>query len=733
MAKQKALYTDKHEWGLFINAALLAVLTITAVFLYASTLEAPFLFDDRYAIFDEKSAIQIDTLNLESLKQVVTQSHGRSRPLAMISLAINYYFHEFDVFGYHLLNIAVHVLTAFCLFFLFQTTLRLPMNAGKKVACSDGELAPSSVLEPTWIAFFAALIWMAHPVQTNAVSYIVQRMTSLAALFYILSLLLYVKGRLAVRAGRFKSAAAFFAGCLFSALGAFFSKEISATLPLFILLYEWFFFQDLRIYKIRRLLAGAFLLIASIGAVIYLFLGKNAISRIIALGSCDVFEFTLVQRVLTEFRILGHYLGLVFFPHPARLNLDYDYPVSSSVIDPATTLIAIIMVTALFIAALVLARRHRLFGFCVLWFLGTLVIESSIVCIELIYEHRLYLPSMMVILLAVCFVYRGIRHKRVAAALLLAIACAFSVWTYQRNQVWAGSDVAFWRDCAVKSPRDERPHQHIATILLRKGDYKSAVWHYRKSLVFQINTAALFRLGFCYEKLGWHAEAVEAYEKSIKYGYRDPAVFSSLGREQLMTGAYEAALKSFEKAVKIDPGFDEAKNNKEKLAAFLEKCTTPLDCTKKLCDAYPRNPSLRVRLGMLFAEQNNLEQAIANYQQAIAMIRETNRLLYPRTLLRLADAYMKTGDRSKAMPLLENAAGLKPNDPEACYLLAALYAQTGHPEKALQWLEKAVNQGFGNSGRLVSDARFDSVRGNGRFLEIKARLDAADQSPRQSS
>ena len=233
----------KSEWDFSINTAILVILSVAAVCLYANTFDAPFLFDDKYSILDERAEIQIEKLNLESLTQVVTRSHGRQRPLSMITLAVNYYFHEFDVFGYHAVNLVIHLFTAFVLFFLLQTTLRLQIyNREKPVGPDDTLPGPASALEPTWMAFFAVLIWMVHPVQTNAVTYIVQRMTSLAALFYILSILLYVKGRLAVRAGRFKSAAVLFVGCLFSGLCAFASKENAATLPFFILLYEWFFF-----------------------------------------------------------------------------------------------------------------------------------------------------------------------------------------------------------------------------------------------------------------------------------------------------------------------------------------------------------------------------------------------------------------------------------------------------------------------------------------------------------
>ncbi|MFO7840354.1 MAG: hypothetical protein R6X08_12755, partial [Desulfosalsimonadaceae bacterium] len=268
---------QKSEWEFSINTALVLVLAAAAVLVYSGTFEVPFLFDDYTSILDERAEIQIEKLNPEQLKQVVTESHGRHRPLSMISLAINYYFGKTDVFGYHVVNLAIHILTACFLFFLFQTTLRL--SAANKpeplVAGAAAEQVPKDpkVLYPTWIAFFAVLLWTIHPVQTNAVTYIVQRMTSLAAMFYILSLFLYAKGRIALREDRRYPAFGLLAGCLIAALCAFASKEIAATLPFFILLYEWYFFQNQSSIVSKRFAAGGVLALLLLLLIVYFFLG----------------------------------------------------------------------------------------------------------------------------------------------------------------------------------------------------------------------------------------------------------------------------------------------------------------------------------------------------------------------------------------------------------------------------------------------------------------------------
>lgn len=718
---------QKSEWEFSINTALVLVLAAAAVLVYSGTFEVPFLFDDYTSILDERAEIQIEKLNPEQLKQVVTESHGRHRPLSMISLAINYYFGKTDVFGYHVVNLAIHILTACFLFFLFQTTLRL--SAANKpeplVAGAAAEQVPKDpkVLYPTWIAFFAVLLWTIHPVQTNAVTYIVQRMTSLAAMFYILSLFLYAKGRIALREDRRYPAFGLLAGCLIAALCAFASKEIAATLPFFILLYEWYFFQNLSSIVSKRFAAGGVLALLLLLLIVYFFLGANPVDRI--LSTYGTWDFTLPQRVLTEFRVLAYYFSLLFFPHPDRLVLDYNFPLSHALWDPPTTILSIVMVLMLFAAAVYGAKRHRLFSFCILWFLGTLVIESSVVAIEIIYEHRLYLPSVMVFLLAVYLAWEGIRYKKAVAAGLVILACVFSMWTYQRNQVWT-NDVTFWQDCAAKSPRDARPYQNLAYSLQLKGYHRQAARFYRKSFQFQINTAAFFKLGYCCGKTGRHLEAIEAYKNAIEYGYRSPAVYSSLAREQILVGEYNAALENFDQALEVDSGFEEARHNKKMLSKFLEGCSGQIDCIKKLCRAYPRNPALRFKLGTLYEAENNMETAVTYHEKALSMTREKDRRLYRLAVMRLADCRMRTGEADKALSLLKEAAGIWTKDPELCYRLAALHARQANSEKALKWLKKAVRQGFSDAKRLESDPRFHSLRGLEGFREVQESLAASN-------
>ncbi len=314
------------------NSAFVILLTIAGILPYAGTLHSPFVFDDLNVIVKNNPNLHVRELNFDSLIKSVATSDGRQRPVSLVTLILNYHFGGTDTFGYHLVNIAIHLLTGVFLFYFLTATLKI----SNQIQCKKPARLTPVPLE--WIAFFSALIWLLHPLQTNAVTYIVQRMTSLAAMFYVLSMLLYIKGRGHLVGNRLKTAAGFFTGSLFSGFCAIASKENAAMLPLFILLYDWFFFQDLRLPRPKYLFTGGVVTILAAIILSHIFLGGHPLDQIMA--GYDQWSFTMPERIMTEFRVVIYYFRLIFFPHPGRLMVDYDYPISRSLMAPPTTLMA---------------------------------------------------------------------------------------------------------------------------------------------------------------------------------------------------------------------------------------------------------------------------------------------------------------------------------------------------------------------------------------------------------
>ncbi|MDY6954312.1 MAG: tetratricopeptide repeat protein, partial [Thermodesulfobacteriota bacterium] len=577
----------------------LSLLAILVFLIYSNTLEAPFTFDDVHNIRNNPH-IRLTELTVEGLTRAALKSPASNRPAANISFALNYYFHQYDVTGYHLVNILIHITTGILLYFFAETFLHIPSLRSLS--------APGR-----WVPFFAAFLWLVHPIHTQSVSYVVQRMNSMAAMFYVLSLLLYAKGRLA--GGKSKKWV-LFAGSAVVGLLALGSKEIAATLPVFVLLYEWYFFQGLSKAWLKRhwaYLVGMAVLFAFISL---LFLGLDPLEKLQSGGDYARNEFTFEQRVLTQSRVIIYYLSLLLFPLPSRLNLDYDFPLSHSLMHPVSTLLSAGTIIALIGLACGLARRERLTSFCILWFMGNLAIESSVIPLAVIFEHRTYLPSMFVSLLVVTLAYRHTKLPWVAALVLCAMAAVGSVWTYERNGVWS-EEVTLWSDCVKKSPQKARPHNNLGYALRKQERLDEAVIHYREALRIKPDYpkahsnlgASLALQGRLEEAIGHHAEALRI----------DPdfaEAHSNLGSALASLGRFEEAASHCYEALRIDPDFAEAHSNLGSALSGLGRFEEAASHCYEALRIDPQNPDkakMHWALASALAGQGEFEEAVTHF------------------------------------------------------------------------------------------------------------------------
>jgi tetratricopeptide (TPR) repeat protein len=577
---------------------LLVLLAVAVIFIYAETLSGPFIFDDRNNIRDNPH-IRISQITWSSLTSAAVDSPSHHRPVANISFALNYYMHGYNVVGFHAVNIIIHIVTGILLYFLVQTTFRTPA-------------LQSRYERYKWISFFCAAIWLFHPLQTQSVSYIVQRMNSLAAMFYILSFLCYAQLRLHPQ-GRRKWA--LLSGCILAGILALGTKENAATLPLFLLLYEWYFFRNLSLKWLKEhlaLLAGMLLLTAIVALV---FLGVHPLDKIWA--GYAFRNFTPAQRLLTEMRVVIFYISLFFWPHPSRLNLDHDFALSHSLTDPITTLFSMLAIVVLLVLAVVTAKNQRLISFGILWFLGNLVIESSIFGLEIIFEHRLYLPSMMFSLVVVVLVYRWVRPAWLKPLILCTLTIVAALWTYERNEVW-GDRIAIWQDCIKKSPHKARPYNNLGAALADAGQYDKAIEQYHKAL--QINPYypnAYTNLGFALAKQGKVEQSITQFLKALELKPRDYETLSNLGVALLMQNRQAEAIEYLSEAVALNPYFAKAHNN---LGVALNRLGRAQDAIDQYSIALQLDPDYAEaynNLGVALANQGRFDEAIEQFSAAL--------------------------------------------------------------------------------------------------------------------
>jgi hypothetical protein len=412
-------------------ALLFLFLCLLTAGVYHPGLSGDYMFDDMQNLL-LNTRLDFKTLDLESL-QAASFSSGSGllhRPVSMASFALNRYFFGLDPYSHKIVNLVIHLLTGTGLLLLGRLLLK------SYRACRHPDLSPAVV---TWLPVIVSGIWLVHPLNLTSVLYIVQRMTSLATLFTVLGLCCYTYGR--YRLTRRDSGWTWILGglFLFGAL-AVLSKENGALLPLYMLVIEMavFRFRDSE----NRLDPGVaiffvlFLLLPACGFLLWLASQPGAF-----LGGYLNRSFTLVERLMTEARVLVFYLKQIFMPSLTELGLYHDdIAISRSLLNPVTTLPAIIMLAILLSAALLLVRKLPLVSLGILWFFAGHVLESTILPLEIAHEHRNYLADYGIIFSA-CAATLQIRSsallyygRAVVPVLLLAV---FSYSTWVRAEQWS--------------------------------------------------------------------------------------------------------------------------------------------------------------------------------------------------------------------------------------------------------------------------------------------------------
>lgn len=592
-----------------LAVALIAVLCWTC---YFNSLHVPFVFDDAPNIV-QNGGIHWTHLSWSGVCDAVVESRAYRRPVANLSFAVNYLFGQDNVRGYHIVNVTVHLLSGLLVYLLALATLRLAPPR------SDENPPPG---KSYWIALTAAVIFVCHPIQTQAVTYIVQRMTSMCTMFYLAALLGYIYGRTAKSP---RDRWMYWGGgavCWLLALG---SKEIAVMLPVTIILYEWYFFQDLNARWGKRLLkvglcgAGFLGLIAlivwvSAGSEPFQWLSQRLI------GGYAHRDFSLGERLLTQPRVVMLYMSLLVLPLPSRLNLAHDITISQSLFDPLTTLLSIAVIVALLGSAIYLTRRQRLVSFCLLWFFFHLAIESTFIPLELVFEHRLYLPMFGFSLLAAWAIYRLLGSRSNWSIALAALLCLFLVvGTYQRNRVWQ-DPLTLWSDAVAKSPGDARAHLNLGNAWEDLNRAEEAETEFREALGLDPKyPQAHYNLGNVLHTQQRYEEAIEHYRQAVRYKPEHVKALNNWGVALRQLKQPQQEMARYAEALKIRPDFIDARMNYAEAlhgAGRLEEAATHL---RTLLTLEPRHAMAYNEWGRILIAQRRVREAVAMFERATAL------------------------------------------------------------------------------------------------------------------
>lgn len=559
-------------------ALSLALIALVGILGYSNSFQVPFLFDDLTSI-SENPVIT----DLGSFLSGAGLAYNARRFVGYLSFALNYRFGGLEPAGYHAVNLAIHLASSFLVYALVRLTLGTPVL----VALRPGAGEVGEGRQPLqYVPLFSALLFVCHPIQTQAVTYLVQRLASLAAMFYLLALVLYVAGRLAGpnSAAQTPSGAAgeggrapgavrpylCYAGALLAALLALATKEIAFTLPLALMLYELCFFGLSR--RKKALLGGA-----ALASALFLAAAIAASDRPLGELISDVSDQLRLQTAmsrwdyfLTQCSVIVTYLRLLFLP--VGQNLDYDYPIRHSLFQPQV-LFPFLLLVSLLALALKLYRssarggsagaESRLICFGILWFFVTLSIESSVIPIEdVIYEHRMYLPALGAFLALSCAgALLARRRPRAVAAAALGFVLLMTGVTWVRNLTWRDG-VTFWSDVVAKSPNKARPHLNLGAELENLGRSREAILEFRKALaLYPDYRQAYGNLGAALNSVGDFPEAMAVLGEGLRKFPGDPDLLNNLGVSYAAQGRAEIAVGYFEAAVKLAPEVAKYRSN----------------------------------------------------------------------------------------------------------------------------------------------------------------------------
>jgi tetratricopeptide (TPR) repeat protein len=505
----------KRHLGYFLMVALTCLV-------YANSFDAGWHFDDwANIIYNQK--LHVEGWSFSSLIDTFYASPADNgqiyRPVACLSFALNWYFHQQELFGYHLINITIHCLAALLLVHVIVLLYKTPILA-------DRHASPGA---PYWIALLAATLWALHPIQTQAVTYIVQRMASLAGLFYLIGLLCFMKGRLS--ASRKRTILWFF-GALSAYLLALGSKENAIIFPLALVLIEVAFFSPVLTSTRRRrlLLASAITGLVLASVIGLMLLSEGAVTTLFE--GYGVRYFNHVERLLTQFRLLSYYLFQIICPSPAHLSIEHEVVLSTGLLSPWTTLPACLFIFGGLWASLFWLPKFPLSCFGFLFYLLHHSVESSIFPLELLFEHRNYIPSMFLFIMVAEGVYRLLsfyQYRNRVIHWLMVSSCAlvlFSVGlgTYSRNSDWH-TEKTLWEDALSKAPESSRALHNIA-------------WGY-------------------YEPMGDTEKALELYERALKSrAHRKQAVgttVQNIANIYYNRKDYHRAVKYFRESLNHNP------------------------------------------------------------------------------------------------------------------------------------------------------------------------------------
>lgn len=620
---------------------------VAVVAAYVNSLEAPFLFDDLNSIVDNPT-IRGFSPWWRPLAPVGGGATVDGRPVVNLTLALNHAWGGLGVRGYHLVNLAIHLAATLVLFGVVRRTLaRAGMPAELRAAAGP-------------VAVAVAGLWALHPLQTETVTYVVQRAEALGSLCYLLALYGFIRGvDPATRAPR-----AWLAASVAACVVGVGTKEIIATAPILVLLYDRTFVGGSFREAGRRRLGYHLATFASWVPLGLLMAGTHGRGNSVGFAT----GATAWESLLSQSEAVARYLRLALWPHP--LVLDYGRFTARPLADVWPQLLLLAGLGGATLWALV--KRPRL-GFVGAWFFVILAPSSSFVPIltQGAAEHRMYLALASVVLLAVLGLWHWAGRRAWLAVVSLALACGAA--TVARNHDYR-SPRAIWADTAAKVPGNSRAFQGLAYYSREEGDVAAATRHYEESLRLDSgNFDSRIGLATIYLDAGDRARATPHIRAAEPLVPATSAAQNNLGRSLYAINEPVAAMRCFRRAIALDPTNFHAFNNLGYALAATGDFPGAIDCFRQAC-------ALQPEFGPAWESLGRALWAVGDHPGAGAALASAARLMPDKVDLQLMLGMVRAreGRYAEAAEIFRRVLARDPRNAAATRALADVESAAGH-------------------------------------------------------
>lgn len=598
--KQPTKFSKKHWVGI-------GLIALVSIVIYYNSLNAPFIFDSIYKIVQNPDIRELNNIKTKLIYRYdkahkTPNRNDPSRPLTYLTFTLNYHFGQLNTFGYHLFNILIHIFNSILIFLLTKKILFYTYKEATDI-----------------FPLFVALLFAAHPVNTNVVTYIFARSGSLATMFYFLSLLFFIK--------TFEGKKRVYIFSLLFCVLSFLSKPIAVTFPAIVLIFDYIFLAD---YKIQRIIEKKYYHIPFWAILIgyllfrYFYLG--------GIGDIETNVSTEISRsayLITQTNIIVRYLKLLIIP--IGFSIDHSINLAKTIFE-FRILLPIFLIAGMFLLTWRSYKKKtgwsKINIFCVLWFFITLSPTSSFFpTTSYMDEKRMYLSGFGVYLPIVLLYFwvfcRGITCSKKSKQILLCLMAVhisfLGITTWKRNNLY-NKPLYLWQDAVSKYPTNARAHANLGFLYQKQKEYSKAIREYNKALEINPKYSEVYNhLGVIYYINKDYRRAIQEFKKEIEINPENAKTHNKLASLHYYLNEYDKAIQEYQKAVKINPNYTEAHKNLGFLYQKRGEYNKAIREYNKVLEMKPKYPEVHNHLGAIYYANKDFNMAIQEYEKAIEL------------------------------------------------------------------------------------------------------------------